>query len=161
MSSTGQGVGQNPLMHWLAMQSAMQPNQGSMNPSPTTPFTQPPQAMGTTLNSMGSPAPRPQGIPGQVNPPQGANAGGLGPINNPLTGNPMNMKGITNGIGQLAGALAPQAAQASPMQVPNLQLHQPGAGSNPQMLQQMLLSGRYGSPGGGGPFGDTQGYGYV
>ena len=159
MSVTGQGVGQNnPMLMWQKLQAMMQPNQGSMNP-PTTPFAQPPQAMGTTLNSMGSPSVNPTATPGQINPPQGAAAGPA--IQNPLTGANMNTGGIMKGAQQLAGALAPHPAQMQPMQVPNLQVHQPGAGSNPQMLQQMLMSGRYGSPGGGGPFGDTQGSGYV
>jgi hypothetical protein len=116
--------------------------------APTTPFSQPP---GTTLNSMG--APNPQMGPPQQNVPQPAQAGG---IQNPLTGNNMNMGGISKGIGQLAGALSPPPAQMSPQQVPNLQPHQ----MNPQMLQMLMQQQRPGSPGGGGPFGDTQGISY-
>lgn len=110
---------------------------------PQTPFTQPP---GTTLNSMGAPAPAPAAMPGQQNPPQPTPLGGQ---------NGVNMGGITKGIGQLASALNPQPAQMSQMQTPNLQPHQ----MNPQAMQ-LLMQNRPGSPGGGGPFGETQGYGY-
>jgi hypothetical protein len=73
-----------------------------------------------------------------------------------MTGNNINMGGIGKGIGQIAGALSPKPAQMSQMQVPNLQPHQ----VNPQMLQMLMQQQGRGSPGGGGPFGDTQGISY-
>jgi hypothetical protein len=120
---------------------------------PTTPFTQPP---GTTLNSVGAGNPQPTPTPGQINPPQPTPSQG---IQNPITGNNINMGGVGKGIGQIAGALAPKPAQMSQMQTPNLQPHQ----MNPQMLQMLMQQQQQGrgSPGGGGPFGDTQGYGYI
>jgi hypothetical protein len=130
------------------IQAMMQAGGGQQ--APTTPFSQPP---GTTLNSMGSPNPAPVGQPGQINPPQ-PTAPGAGGIQNPLTGNAMNMGGISKGVGQLAGALSPPAAASAPMPTPNLQPHQ----MNPQMLQMLMQQRPPGSPGGGGPFGDSQGY---
>ena len=113
--------------------------------SPTTPFSQPP---GTTLNSNPvASAPQPMVA-------QAAQAPG---IQNPLTGNNINMGGVGKGIQQLAGALSPQPAQMSQMQTPNLQLHQ----ANPQMLAMLQQQQRPGSPGGGGPFDNTQGQGYA
>jgi len=112
---------------------------------PTTPFSQPP---GTTLNS------NPAAATPQPMVQQAAQAG----IQNPLTGNNMNMGGIGKGIQQLAGALSPQPAQMSQMQTPNLQPHQ----MNPQAMQLLMQQQqRPGSPGGGGPFGNTQGQGYA
>lgn len=138
------------LLQRIQAMMAMGGGQGQQ--SPTTPFGQPP---GTTLNSNPAAAPPPAMGPPQPNAPQPAQAGG---IQNPLTGNNINMKGVAGGIGQLAGALNPKPAQMSPMQTPNLQPHQ----MNPQAMQLLMQQQqRPGSPGGGGPFGNTQGYGYA
>jgi hypothetical protein len=136
----------NPQL--LAQIQAMMGGMGQQGQqqAPTTPFTQPP---GTTLNSMGAPPPTASPMPGQQ-PAQGG-------IQNPLTGGNMNMGGVGKGIGQIAGALAPHPAQMSAMPTPNVQSHQ----ANPQMMQALMQQQqRPGSPGGGGPFGDTQGYSY-
>ena len=116
---------------------------GQNQQMPTTPFSQPP---GTTLNSMGAPNSMPASSSGQINPPQPGNPQG-GP----------NLKGAVGGIGTLANALSPKPAQMAPMQTPNLPAHQ----MSPQAMQLLMQQQqRPGSPGGGGPFGDSQGYGY-
>jgi hypothetical protein len=133
----------------LARIQAMLGGQGQQ--MPTTPFSQPP---GTTLNSMGAPNSMPASSSGQINPPQPGNPQGGA---TPSPAGP-NWKGAMQGVGTLANALNPKPAQISPMLVPNMQPHQ----MNPQAMQLLMQQSqqRPGSPGGGGPFGDTQGYSY-
>jgi len=118
---------------------------GDPTPSSTVPFTQPNGSVvaGTTLNT-------PAGV--NVGPPSaGSMAKGLG----------SNM--AQQGMGTLAKAMGGGNAPApQQMQTPNLQPH--GAQMSPEMMQMMALQQQrpYGlSLGGGGPFSDTQGYGYA
>jgi hypothetical protein len=105
---------------------------------------------GTTLNSVAPNAAAPA-VPGAAPAVPGAA---------PAAANPM--AGIAGGVQKLAGALGGGSAPApTPMQPPNLQVHQPQV--DPAMLQAMMLQQKrpYGLSLGGGPFDDTQGQGYA